>query len=561
MLQTLNLTNVAVIEKATLEFDEKLNVISGETGAGKSIMLDALSFVFGGRADRSLIRSGESKMKVEAVFSSLTENQKAFVKTELEIDAEDELFLSRELDLSGKNTCKINGELVPVNMVKKACQMLVDIHGQSEHLAILNNDYQLQIIDLFSKKADKVLADLHAKIDTLKQIDSEIKSLGGSESEKQNLIDLYTYQINEIENAKIGENEAESLSQEKREMQQFERVNEALKTAYESNAKSSFGDGALEKLYTAQKALQNIGELNENYHNLAERINSLCLELEDINDTIHTALNSNVFDEERFNFLDQRLDYIKALFRKYGGDYAGLKNYYDDISKKLDNLINGAEKYKELSAKKEALLNQIFTLQDKLTEIRQKSAEELTKRIGAELKFLGMPNAKMSVQFGKIPEQYSYSGADRVEFMFSANLGFEPRPLNKVVSGGEMSRVMLAYKIVVGEVDNISTILFDEVDSGLSGAIATTVAQYLARLSGNKQIIAISHLPQICAMADRNIKVEKFTQNGTTHTRTTLLEGEDLYKEIARLMGAGANEKGLQVSADLKNASNEYKRI
>ena len=218
------------------------------------------------------------------------------------------------------------------------------------------------------------------------------------------------------------------------------------------------------------------------------------------------------------------------------------------------------KKYKELSAQKDALLNDIMAVQERLTAIRKKSADELTKRIGAELKFLGMPNAKMSVQFGRIAEQYSYSGADRVEFMFSANLGFEPRPLNKVVSGGEMSRVMLAYKIVVGEVDNISTILFDEVDSGLSGAIATTVAQYLARLSGNKQIIAISHLPQICAMADRNIKVEKTTQSGTTHTQAIVLDGENLLKEIARLMGAATNEKGLQVSADLKTTSNEYKK-
>ena len=559
MIQTINIQNVALIEKATLYFDNKLNVISGETGAGKSIMLDALSFGFGGRADRGLIRSGESKMKVEAIFTMLTNAQKQFVLNEVGVACEDELFLSRELDSAGKNVCKINGELVPLTAVKKICLMLVDVHGQSEHLALLNNDYQLQIVDLFSKSAESVLANLGAKIDELKAVENEIKTLGGTEAEKQNLIDLYTYQINEIENAKIGENEFENLTAEKKEMQQFEHINDCLKSCYEALSKNNFGEAAQNLIYSASKNLQQISELNPHYLELYNRLNSLSLELDDIAETVHDDLTNNVFDEQRFNFIDERLDYIKSLFRKYGGNYEKMQEYYAATSKKLDNLINSAEKHAKFTAQKQKLLGEIEKIQAKLTEIRKKSANELSSRIGEELKFLGMPNAKMSVEFSQISEPFSYSGADRVEFMFSANRGFELKPLNKVVSGGEMSRVMLAYKIVVGGVDNISTIVFDEIDTGLSGQIALTVAQYMAKLSVQKQIIAVSHLPQICAMADNNIKVEKFSDNLTTHTRAVKLEGTELVKEIARLMGAETNADGIKASTNLKQKCNEYK--
>ncbi len=560
MIQTIKIENVALISSATLNFTNLLNVISGETGAGKSIMLDALSFVFGGRADKSLIRSGESKMRVEAIFTNLTQKQKDFVLNELNIDVADELFLFRELDLSGKNICKINGELVPVNMVKKICLMLVDIHGQSEHLAILNNDYQLQIIDLFSKTASGVLQKIAGKIDQIKSVESQIKLLGGNESEKQNLIDLYSYQINEIKNANIGATEYEDLLAEKKEMQQFEHINNALKISYEAGERNSFNPSAMENINASLKALQSISDINGHYQELYNRLNSLSIELADINQTIYNDLNNNVFDEQRFNYIDQRLDYIKSLFRKYGGSYASMNEYLNTTCQKLDNLTNSAQKYAELNETKAKLIEQTQALQQSLTKIRLDSAKKLCARIGEELKFLGMPAARMDVEFSTISEPYSYTGADRVEFMFSSNLGFELKPLNKVVSGGEMSRVMLAYKIVVGEVDDISTIIFDEVDSGLSGEIASVVAKYLARLSINKQIIAISHLPQICAMADNNIKVYKLANGKTTNTFTEQLTGEKLLTEIARLMGAEANEKGLVVSADLKQKSSAYKQ-
>lgn len=558
MLQTLKIENVALIDTATLHFDEKLNVISGETGAGKSIMLDSLSFVFGARSDRTLIRSGADRMKVEAIFTNIRPANIEFINKELGISCDDELFLSRELDINGKNICKINGELVPVASVKKICARLIDIHGQSEQLAILDNDYQLKIIDLFSKKTDKLLEELGTKIQALKSIENEIKSLGGSETEKQNLIDLYTYQIGEIENANVKENEFEELTSEKRTMQQFEKINENLKSAYSFSAKNSFSSSAVELLNDALKNIQSLADINSHFDELAKRIKSSIIELEDINTTIYDDLSSNVFDEERFEYVDNRLDFIKSLFRKYGGDFESMVKYLNSTREKLDNLTHSEEKYRELTEKKEIMLSKIDDLQEKISHERKASATTLIHAIQEELKTLGMPNARMDVDFSRIDERYSYSGFDHVEFLFSSNLGFELKPLNRVVSGGEMSRVMLAYKIVVSAVDEIESIVFDEVDSGLSGNIAMVVAEYMVRLSDSKQIIAVSHLPQICAMADNNIKGEKYSDKTTTHTRATTLKNENLYQEIARLMGADLQDSML-IGRALKEKCNQYK--
>ncbi len=559
MLQILNIENVALIDRATLNFDEKLNVISGETGAGKSILLDSLSFVFGGRADRSLIRSSANSMKVEAIFSCITSTQVEYIKNTFNIDCFDELFVSRELDINGRNTCKINGELVPVATVKKICQMLVDVHGQSEHLAILDNDYQLKIIDLYGKTPKKYFVELQNLITEFKDNENQIKSLGGSEQEKQNLIDLFKFQIQEIENANILENEFEKLTEEKKEMSQFEKVNNNLKLAYESCSKSGLGESALELINNSVKALKSIENINEKYHDLYERVNSCLIELQDVNETINDCLNSNVFDEERFNYVDTRIDFIKTMFRKYGGDYISLNNYYNEIKLKLENLLNSSELYQKLLKNKQVLLEKLENIQNKISLFRKNTAKEFTLKLGSELKVLGMPNARVDIEFNRIEEVFSNMGFDHVEFMFSANLGFELKALNKVVSGGEMSRVMLAYKILLSTVDEIQTIVFDEIDSGLSGNIATVVAEYMARLSKNKQVIAVSHLPQICAMADRNIKVEKFNENNITKTKSSVLEGEGLYLEIARLMGATLDESGLLVSKNLKENSNKYK--
>lgn len=557
MLQTLNIQNVALVDNATLNFDSKLNVISGETGAGKSIMLDSLSFVFGGRSDKSLIRTGESKMKVEAIFTGLNKSHIQFVKEQLGIECGEEMFLSRELDVNGKNICKINGELVPVAMVKKICLKLVDVHGQSEHLAILDNDYQLKIIDLFSKTADEHLQKINQYIEKIHSIDNQINALGGDEKEKQNLIDLYSYQIAEISNANVQPNEFEQLTEEKHTMQQFEKINANLQEFLSACYKNAYSNSAVENISQSEKLLSNLADFGEKYVSLANRIKSVEIELNDINETALEILNTNIFDQERFEFIDSRLDLLKSLFRKYGGNYENMIEYLHRTEDNLFNLNNSAELYQKLHTERAQIVDNLLLEQQKLTDLRKKTAKVLCKKMQDELRTLGMPNAQLDIKFDRIAEQYSSTGADKVDFMFSSNLGFELKELNKVVSGGEMSRVMLAYKIVVSDVDEIQTIVFDEIDSGLSGNIAMVVAEYMARLSKNKQIIAVSHLPQICAMADNNLKVEKHSANGTTKTQATHLQDENLFNEIARLMGVASTNT--TVAAELKQKCNNYK--
>lgn len=557
MLQTLNIQNVALVDNATLNFDSKLNVISGETGAGKSIMLDSLSFVFGGRSDKSLIRTGESKMKVEAIFTGLNKSHIQFVKDQLGIECGEEMFLSRELDVNGKNICKINGELVPVAMVKKICLKLVDVHGQSEHLAILDNDYQLKIIDLFSKTADEHLQKINQYIEKIHSIDNQINALGGDEKEKQNLIDLYSYQIAEISNANVQPNEFEQLTEEKHTMQQFEKINANLQEFLSACYKNAYSNSAVENISQSEKLLSNLADFGEKYVSLANRIKSVEIELNDINETALEILNTNIFDQERFEFIDSRLDLLKSLFRKYGGNYENMIEYLHRTEDNLFNLNNSAELYQKLHTERAQIVDNLLLEQQKLTDLRKKTAKVLCKKMQDELRTLGMPNAQLDIKFDRIAEQYSSTGADKVDFMFSSNLGFELKELNKVVSGGEMSRVMLAYKIVVSDVDEIQTIVFDEIDSGLSGNIAMVVAEYMARLSKNKQIIAVSHLPQICAMADNNLKVEKHSANGTTKTQATHLQDENLFNEIARLMGVASTNT--TVAAELKQKCNNYK--
>ncbi len=559
MLQTLKIESVALIDKVELNFDESFNVISGETGAGKSIMLDALSFVFGGRANRSLIRENESRMRVDAVFSDLSLGQKDFVRQETGIEIDDELFLSRELDIKGKNTCRLNGELVPVGSVKKICSRLIDIHGQSEHLSVLDPNYQLKIVDLFSKEADQYLGRIGTLIERINEINREIKSLGGSKEEQQNLIDLYSYQLSEIERAAIQPNEYESLLAERKVMQEFEKIDSALRQVYDLTGRSNFEDSAQEKIAKSVSTLHPISDLKPEYGVIAERLNSVQIELEDINAELTAMMRDNVFDEERFREVDARLDFIKTLFRKYGGDYQSLMDFYTATKAKLDNLKDSESRLEALTADRERVLAALDNEQDKLSKIRKSAARSLETKLEAELKILGMPAAKIKINFDRIREPYSDSGYDVVEFMFSSNLGFELKPLNKVVSGGEMSRVMLAYKIVVGEVDDIHTIIFDEIDTGLSGRIAQVVAEYLFRLSQKKQVIAISHLPQIAAMADMNIKVEKYTDQTTTRTKAYALTGDDLCLEIARLMGVTSGGKELAFGQELKSKATLFK--
>ena len=559
MLVNLKIKNVALIDSLDITFDNRLNVISGETGSGKSIMLNAMGFVFGDRLDKTLLREGTDTMRVDAFFEDFDTSVKIFINELTGINVDNELVISREYSDNGKSICKINGESVNTTILKKVSSRLIDIHGQHEHQSLMDNEYQLDILDLFSKgEIEPYLDNLNALIDELQKVNSDLYNLGGNLEQKQNLIDLYTYQINEIDNANIKDGEYEEILQEIKEMKSYEKITEHLQEGYKCLAESAYTTPANDLVQEASKQISLLQEFSEKYIDLSSRLESVAVELDDISKTISEYLSSGNFDTDRLQQLDERADFIKDLFRKYGGDYANLIKYYDDISAKLNNLINSESLHKELLGKQEDLLNKIDKVQSKITTIRTRNSVEFADKIQNEISLLGMPNAEVKIQLSKRAEKYTRKGCDLVEFMFSANLGFECKPLAKIASGGELSRFMLAYKIVVADLDDIGTLIFDEIDTGLSGKMAGVVAECLAKLSRCKQVITISHLPQLASMADTNFRVEKYSDD-TTHTRLTQIKDRELYFEIARLMGVGENAQALQVAQESKYKCNEFK--
>lgn len=559
MLVNLKIKNVALIDGLDITFDKQLNVISGETGSGKSIMLNAMGFVFGDRLDKTLLREGTDNMRVDAFFDDIDAGVKVFTKELTGIDIDGELVITREYYDSGKTVCKINGESVNTTILKKVSSILIDIHGQHEHQSLMDNEYQLDILDLFSKgEIEPYLDNLNKAIDELNQVNSELNNLGGNLEQKQNLIDLYTYQINEIDKADIKQDEYENLLQQIKEMKSYEKIAEHLQESYKALAENQYITPAIDLIDEACKQTSYLNEYGDKYKEINDRLESVSVELADITQVLSGLLSSCNFDADKLQELDERADYIKDLFRKYGGDYDAVIKYYDDISVRLNNLINSEARHKALMERQTILLNEIHNIQNQITQIRTKNAVNFAGKIQSEISLLGMPSASVQIKLDKRAEEYTRKGQDFVEFMFSANIGFECKPLAKIASGGELSRFMLAYKIVVADLDEISTLIFDEIDTGLSGKMASVVAECLAKLSRHKQVITISHLPQLASMADTNFRVEKYSDN-STHTRLTEIKDRELYFEIARLMGVGENAQALQVAQQSKLKCDEFK--
>lgn len=559
MLASLHIKNVALIEDNEISFGANLNVITGETGAGKSIMLDALKFVLGDRLDKTMVREGADFMRVDAIFSNLSKEvqQKVFAISGLDI-SDGELNISREYNINGKTSVRLNGELSTTAILKKITLFLIDIHGQHEHQAILNSDFQLEILDCFAKQElENYLVELNQHIDEINIIDSKLKMFGGSKIEKQNLCDLYRYQINEIEMANIKEGELTSLEEKLKEMKNSEKISQNLNEINGLLDKNPMGQSAQEQLFLAEKLFNQISMYGEKYSSLTDRLNSLCLELSDIASTTNELMEASQFNEQEFQEVDNRIDQIKTIFRKYGGDYYSLNKYYEEISNKLSVLEAGEEEYNNLTIEREKLVLKIKDVQNSITSIRKKNALIMQENIQKEIRLLGMPNAYFSIDFSKKAEEFTRVGQDEIEFMFTANVGFEKRPLAKIASGGELSRFMLAYKIVVNKLDNIDCLIFDEIDTGISGNTANVVARCMGRLSRDKQLIVITHLPQICAMGDNNYLVEKFTDKKTKSFVSPIFE-TSLFNEIARLMGL-MDKKGLDFAKELKLDSENFK--
>lgn len=564
MLNKLTIKNIALIESVTIDFLSGLNVLSGETGSGKSVIIESLNFVLGAKADRSLIRSGQSDCYVCAEFD--VSNNKSIFDTynEFDFECDDLLILSRKFDVNGKNSIKINGNAVNVSMLRKFTRSLVDVHGQSEHFELLNAGNQLKLLDNFC--GDDVYSlknDIKILYDELRAVNKSLDELGGDESYRLNRLDVLNYQINEIETANITENEESELQGIREKIKNQEKILNSLNSIKQTiNAENGISDLILLGVKNANL----ISNFAPEYSNLYDQLSNLM----DISDNILSNTQSMIdgfeYNDYDNDYIEHRLELIKTLKKKYGNSFLEIMSFLKDAIIERDKLNNFNENAEKLLKRKDVLLHELFVLYEKLGLLRRDYALKLSNNVCNELYELGMENAKFEIKFNNAPifencKFDSPNGYDQVEFLFSANLGEPLKNLSSVISGGEMSRFMLAIKAQSAKYNDVSTYVFDEIDAGISGKVANTVAKKLVKISKNTQVIAITHLPQISVYADNNLLISKSEKDEKTVTNVKALTSDDKINEIVRLVGGSLDSKSAREhSIELIKEAEEYKK-
>ncbi len=556
MLKNLHIKNIALIDELEVEFDNGLNVLSGETGAGKSIIIDSLSFVLGGKFDKTLIRNGEDKAVVSALFLTPKEIVGDLLQ-KFDIEESDEILLFRSVDRSGKGVAKVNGCVVTVAALKDFADLLIDIHGQNENQFILKQKNQLELVDLFG--GEKLLgkrAEVENCYTQLQNLDKQIKTLGGDALDQARALDFLRFQVDEIEKARLKVGEDDELSDLKRKMDNSSKISDSLVTA--SLALDGQAANVVKCLSTASSALSSISQYGEEFVSLAERLKGARIELEDIAEELSSLRSSVDFNQYEYEKIDARLDQIKALKRKYGASIDEIFAFLEDAKGRIDDIENASERIDKIEKEKAFMLEQYSKLSGELSLLRGESAKALENYVSKELGEVGLKNSKFEIKISKVSA--SKIGMDEVAFMFSANAGQGLMPLGKIISGGEMSRFCLALKNITASLDGISCMVFDEVDTGISGKMAEVVAGKMQKISLSKQVISITHLPQVVAMADSSLFIEKMEISGKTKTQVRRLNHEEHVAEVARLIGS--NMSGVHASlhaSDLIEYCKSYK--
>lgn len=555
MVEKLKINNFALIKSLEIDFSNGFNVLIGETGAGKSIILSALNFVLGGKADKAIIRSGEEVAKVSAVFSCDSVKLNNLFE-QFGIEKSDELLITRSYNTQGKNDVRINGEMATVGMLKEFGALLVDSYNQNEQVEMTKTKNHIRILDSYKPQTINVFkSKLMPLIEEINSIDAEIKKLGGNGENRARRIDILNYQIQEIEDAALKEGEEEELSDILARISQSEKVLNAISEL--ENVLSGEDYSLISSLSAAKNKMIGLASVDEQLADISDRLSTSVIELEDISESLSSIYEKFSFDENKINSLIARRDEIDGLKHKYGKDYSEIMQYLTNSKQELDLLSNAEEKLFELSNKRAEIKGQIFELSKKLSNQRKENAKEIEKLLENGLKEVGIKNSKFKICFADEPdfdefETFSEEGFDVVEFMFSANLGEELKPLSKTISGGEMSRFMLVLKNILAETGGAQTIVFDEIDSGISGQIADEVALKIESLSKNYQIICITHLPQVAAKGDNFIHVFKETVDGRTESKCEILTDEQIIKQIAITASGNVTEASIQYAKELR---------
>ncbi len=558
MLNSLKINNIAVIESADISFDTGLNVLTGETGAGKSIIIDSINAILGERTSKELVRTGTSAASVTAFFTSVTDETKAKLD-ELGIDGEQDssLLISRKISADGKNVCRINGVTVTVSMLKELGKTLVDIHGQHDNRSLLLKDNHCAYIDKLASN-EKLLShymDCYRKFVALKK---ELKSLKNSEEENEKNAEIYRFQIDELEKANINPGEINELSVLRNKLANAEKINSVLSLSYTQLNGEDEEAGILLRLKSMIEEINSISEIEEMKDVLQNLSNSVYM-LEDSAQSIKNSLDSVEFNPRLLEETEERLDLLIRLTKKYNTDEAGLQDVLNELKNKLERIDSSEELIEEVAQKLDSAGQEMLKAADELTESRIRAAEIFTSKVASELKFLDMPDVTFEVD--RKDKALGITGKDDIEFLISANVGEAPKPLIKISSGGELSRIMLAIKNVLSEKDDILTMIFDEIDTGISGQAATKVAKKLYDVSNGKQVICVTHLSQIASFADNHLFINKETSGDHTFTRVKTLAYNERKYELARINGGSViTQSQLEASTEMLNQADAYKR-
>lgn len=535
MINTLHIENIGIIDDLSIDLGEGFNVLTGETGAGKTLIIDSLQILAGGRFSKDMIRTGEPSSFVEL---SLYLPGKGL--------EDDMAIISRETNLSGKNICKLNGRLATVSELRNFMKNVIDIHGQHDNQEILEKESHIEYLDKFAGKKLIELKDKYQELyEKRNKIQQELKSNYGDEKERERVVDLLKYQVNEIEAVKLKKNEEEELNQKRQLILNAEQIMENLKTAdYNVN------EVAIEAVNTAVRALEKISALNSDYQKIAESLQTAYYDLEECGRDIAGINNELGFDEEERIQIEERLDLIFSLKRKYGNSIEEILQYNEKIKKELYEIEHLEEYRNQLKKEIQQIENQMKELAQKMHEIREKTAIVLNQKITEELKDLEMKNAKFKANL-ELKDEFNPNGLDKIEFLISTNVGDIYKPLIKIASGGEMSRIMLGIKKVLAEVDNVPVLVFDEIDTGISGVAANKVAEKLKAISATHQVLCITHQASIAAKGDNNFYICKEIENAQTKTKVRKLDKSEKIKEIARIATGEINEISLKHAESL----------
>lgn len=533
MLTELYIENIAVIEKTNIDFSKGLNVLTGETGAGKSIVIDAISAILGSRTSKELVRTGCDKAFVSAVFENVNQRTLTLLRENGYDTEDDTLIISREIKSEGKSTCRINSRPAPVSFLKEIGILLINIHGQHESYQLFSPETHMEYIDNSADYSQLICSYKNSYME-LKHLEKQLDALNTDEESRLREMDLLSYQINELEQACIETGEEEQLEREKNILVNSERLTDCLMSAKICAEGDTESEGALSLIDSMCASLQEGAGYNPELSALSEKLLDNYYNLKDCAEEISDALEDIDSDQSRLNEIEERLDLLYKLKRKYGSSEEEMLDFLEKAKSRYEKLCNIDINRDKLSGEYNKALSNTMKLAEKLSEERQEAGGIFVEKVGNQLKFLDMPNVKFTLSHEKCP--LSPSGQDKMELLVSANLGEEPKPVAKIASGGELSRIMLAIKTVLCESDVVDTLIFDEVDAGISGSAAQKVGLKLKEVSSSRQVLCVTHQAQIAALADEHFLIKKTAENNKTYTQIAPLDYEGRTKELARII-------------------------